>query len=295
MKIHICSSKKILKNYDNVDLDENANAKYKIDARNLDLFDDNSVDEIYASHILEHFQRYEIFDVLKEWNRILKVGGILRIAVPDFNSCVNVYNKNHNIFEVLGLIIGGQNNEYDNHYNIFNFEIIKEFLENTGYTDIQKYDTFKFLPDDFFHKDKLKKQYYAIKNTNRVVAMCKIRRQRGRTFSSVYSAGSSLLFKKQIIKRIGYYDSVRFSGDTEFITRIQSVYGRKSIKKVPQVLYIAAKRRGSLTSKLGLNIKRQQYKTKFAKWHQRSKKLYIGYKPNRKESSILNVSMIKRR
>ena len=149
MKIHICSSKKILKNYDNVDLDENANAKYKIDARNLDLFDDNSVDEIYASHILEHFQRYEIFDVLKEWNRILKVGGILRIAVPDFNSCVNVYNKNHNIFEVLGLIIGGQNNEYDNHYNIFNFEIIKEFLENTGYTDIQKYDTFKFLPDDF--------------------------------------------------------------------------------------------------------------------------------------------------
>jgi len=34
-------------------------------------YDDSSVDEIYASHVLEHFGRHEFMDVLKEWNRVL--------------------------------------------------------------------------------------------------------------------------------------------------------------------------------------------------------------------------------
>ena len=47
-------------------------------------YEDNSVDEIYASHILEHFGLNEILKVLQNWVSKLKPGGLMKIAVPDF-------------------------------------------------------------------------------------------------------------------------------------------------------------------------------------------------------------------
>ena len=48
-------------------------------------YEDGSVDEIRASHILEHFGLREISAVLKNWWDKLKPGGLLKIAVPDFD------------------------------------------------------------------------------------------------------------------------------------------------------------------------------------------------------------------
>lgn len=44
---------------------------------------DASVEEIRASHVFEHFSHRQGADVLKEWARVLKPGGLLRLAVPD--------------------------------------------------------------------------------------------------------------------------------------------------------------------------------------------------------------------
>jgi predicted SAM-dependent methyltransferase len=44
-------------------------------------YEDNTVDEIYASHVLEHLP-YEN-KALEEWLRVLKPGGLLTVAVPD--------------------------------------------------------------------------------------------------------------------------------------------------------------------------------------------------------------------
>ena len=46
-------------------------------------FNNNTFDVIYASHILEHFPWYQIEEILKEWVRVLKPGGIMEIWVPD--------------------------------------------------------------------------------------------------------------------------------------------------------------------------------------------------------------------
>ena len=40
-------------------------------------FDEETVDLIYASHVLEYFDRDEVLVVLEEWKRVLKKGGIL--------------------------------------------------------------------------------------------------------------------------------------------------------------------------------------------------------------------------
>ena len=57
------------------------------------MFEDNCADLIYSSHSLEYFDRVQAADVLSEWNRCLKVGGILRLAVPDFDKLIEVYKK----------------------------------------------------------------------------------------------------------------------------------------------------------------------------------------------------------
>ena len=50
-------------------------------------FEDNTIDEIYASHLIEHFHFHEAFDVLREWKRVLKDGGSIVIETPDFLGC----------------------------------------------------------------------------------------------------------------------------------------------------------------------------------------------------------------
>lgn len=57
------------------------------DIRDLNL-DDNLVDEIFLSHVFEHFTRWQGEDMLTDWFRILKPGGLLVIETPDFWRCV---------------------------------------------------------------------------------------------------------------------------------------------------------------------------------------------------------------
>ena len=56
-------------------------------------YSDNSVDLIYASHVFEYFDREEGKKVLREWFRVLKPEGVLRISVPDFEIMSKLYNE----------------------------------------------------------------------------------------------------------------------------------------------------------------------------------------------------------
>ena len=51
------------------------------DARNLHWFNDNSLDYVYSSHLLEDFENTE--EVLQEWARVIKQGGRLVLLLPD--------------------------------------------------------------------------------------------------------------------------------------------------------------------------------------------------------------------
>ncbi|MBF9022622.1 methyltransferase domain-containing protein [Rhodobacterales bacterium FZCC0069] len=57
--------------------------------------EDSSVDCIYTSHMIEHLSQEGARNFLNEAIRVLKVGGIVRIAVPDLRIAVNEYLK-HN-------------------------------------------------------------------------------------------------------------------------------------------------------------------------------------------------------
>lgn len=54
-------------------------------------FLDSEFDVVYHSHFLEHIPRNKVEAFVKECNRILKLGGVLRIVVPDLEKIVLAY------------------------------------------------------------------------------------------------------------------------------------------------------------------------------------------------------------
>src|SRR5262249_43245401 len=52
---------------------------------------DSSCEVVYHSHVLEHIRRPEVMAFMKGCHRILKPGGIVRIAVPDLERICRLY------------------------------------------------------------------------------------------------------------------------------------------------------------------------------------------------------------
>lgn len=53
---------------------------------------DDSVDFIYCSHVLEHFEKEEAIKILKECRRVLKEKGVIRIVLPDLSKLIKDYS-----------------------------------------------------------------------------------------------------------------------------------------------------------------------------------------------------------
>lgn len=115
------------------------------DISELDNFKNNSIELIYACHVLEHFSHEEAVRVLKRWFKVLAPGGELRISVPDIDRIVKIYAKNWAHFQTpghspwIGLLYGGQGDPYDFHKTGFNFCWMKYLLEGVGFVDIHEY------------------------------------------------------------------------------------------------------------------------------------------------------------
>ncbi len=62
-------------------------------------FSNDSVDAVYHSHVLEHFDREFVDGFLLEIKRVLRPGGIQRIVVPDFEQLCRHYINHISIAE----------------------------------------------------------------------------------------------------------------------------------------------------------------------------------------------------
>jgi hypothetical protein len=92
---------------------------------------DGTVDEIRASHILEHFPHRQVPEVLKDWARTLKPGGVLRIAVPNFRVIAERYLAGVSQ-NTEGYVMGGQVDEADFHQAQFDDESLRHQLAAAG-------------------------------------------------------------------------------------------------------------------------------------------------------------------
>jgi len=113
-------------------------------------FEDETFELIYASHVLEHFHRNETLSVLKEWVRVLKSGGILRISVPSLENLIKIYELSGKIENVTGPLMGGQTYDTNFHYNVFDKKYLTKLMMDVGLTAIHTWDYRRTTHSDFF-------------------------------------------------------------------------------------------------------------------------------------------------
>jgi len=140
IKLHLGCGKKFLDGWINIDKVPQLPDVIEDDVSILENIQDGTVDTIYACHVLEHFGRHEVENVLKCWSKKLKSGGKIRIAVPDFEAVCKRYMEKKDIRELIGFTSGGQKNEYDYHKMIFDFESLSLLLQKAEFEQISRYD-----------------------------------------------------------------------------------------------------------------------------------------------------------
>lgn len=125
---------------------------YVGNAMDLSQFEDNSVEAIYASHVLEHFDYVrELPVVLKEWHRVLHFGGQLMISVPDLPTLCHLYMEEgasaEQRFSIMRMMFGEQTDEHDYHKVGLSWEYLFMLLTQAGFRIIRKVDRFGLFND----------------------------------------------------------------------------------------------------------------------------------------------------
>ena len=142
MKFNIgCGPRNFGKNWIHIDAEDYKHISTS-DIRLL-AYEQNSADLLYASHLIEYFDREEIESILISWRRVLKKNGILRIAVPDFYTCAKLYLEGfYKLENFLGPLYGKMkmNNNFIYHKTTYDFESLKKLLKKIGMKNIVRYD-----------------------------------------------------------------------------------------------------------------------------------------------------------
>ncbi|OGA24049.1 MAG: hypothetical protein A3I02_14860 [Betaproteobacteria bacterium RIFCSPLOWO2_02_FULL_67_26] len=94
VKLNLGCGDKLLPGYVNVDIAESrGDVKPDVlcDLRRLSPFPDGTVDEVLSVHVVEHFWRWEVVDVLREWARVLRPGGRMILECPNLHSACEAF------------------------------------------------------------------------------------------------------------------------------------------------------------------------------------------------------------
>lgn len=135
MRLYVGSRNYKPEGYLTVDIDPTNNPDIIADITQMTTIKDSSSDEIVAGHVLEHIDWPDSFKALAEFSRVLRVGGTLRIAIPDMSSLLRMLLSGDSAFHVMGLVygVGGRINKFEQHRYGFTPGMIIDILETLGF------------------------------------------------------------------------------------------------------------------------------------------------------------------
>ena len=148
MKIHLGCGKRFIPGFIHIDLDDFPHIDYRSTISDLSFLKDSSVDLIYCCHAFEYLDREEAALTLKEWHRVLRNGGTIRLAVPNFESIIKVYTKYKDIEHqgILGPLYGRmpiKSSEGDIvlfHKTVYDYDSLSNKLEEASFVNVREWD-----------------------------------------------------------------------------------------------------------------------------------------------------------
>jgi SAM-dependent methyltransferase len=102
-------------------------------------FPDQSVDVVYSSHFLEHLFRQDALCLLREAWRVLRPGGVIRVAVPDLAYALALYQTGQkekmlqDYFFVEDLASSLARHKY-----MYDFELLDAALRTAGFREVRR-------------------------------------------------------------------------------------------------------------------------------------------------------------
>jgi predicted SAM-dependent methyltransferase len=127
-------------NQDVVGDDENIKVELVCDAADLPL-ETNSIDFIYAGHLVEHFYPDTLAAAIRSWHRVLKPGGKLVIVTPDCGAIFRDYASGRlssiadTWQQIYGRIYHYDRPEERHHIAFDDLKLREMVLESTSYND----------------------------------------------------------------------------------------------------------------------------------------------------------------
>lgn len=127
-----------LQGFLNVDLNDFHHPDLIADITDLKMLPSGYYDEILAQDVLEHLPRIKTKIALIEWNRLLRIGGLLDLRVPNMLGLANLLAKEQNATiemheTLMQCLFGTQAYNGDYHFTSFTDLILRTYLEQTGF------------------------------------------------------------------------------------------------------------------------------------------------------------------
>ena len=131
-----------LAGFTNIDQFAEVNPDVVDDILNLP-YQQNSVDEIYCGHVLEHFTLIEGLQALRYWHSLLKPNGIITVTVPNFDALIAEYitlPKEERIehLQTLNDVFIYSYCQRSHHKYCYNGELLSYAMHRAGFTDLEK-------------------------------------------------------------------------------------------------------------------------------------------------------------
>lgn len=150
MKLHI-GGEEIKNDWKILNIQKKEGVDFVGDISDLSQFENNSIEEIYASHVLEHVVQKKVESTLKGIHRVLKTGGKFYVSVPDMDLLCKIFIEPKAPpsvkWSTMRMMFGGQDDKYDFHYFGWNFKFLNDFLLKVGFRKIERVKTFSLFKD----------------------------------------------------------------------------------------------------------------------------------------------------
>lgn len=138
VRLHLGCGRLDMPGFVNVDARPYPHVHHLGSVEKLPFIANGAADLVYVSHCLEHIPYGQVTTVLREWHRVLRPGGRLRISVPDFDVLWRSYDlSGRDLTVIQPYLMGGQDYPQNFHFAVFDARLLRNLLQEAGFEDVR--------------------------------------------------------------------------------------------------------------------------------------------------------------